>query len=105
MYLFCFYVPSDHCEAVKAACFAAGAGQIGNYDCCAWETDGTGQYRPLTGSQPYKGTQGKIKKVQEVKVEMVVDGDLIDDVIEALLLAHPYEKPAFQYWQVANDPR
>ena len=38
-----FYVPSSHLEAVKSAMFDAGAGRVGNYDCCSWQTSGEGQ--------------------------------------------------------------
>ena len=66
-----FYVPESHLEPVKNALFAAGAGKIGNYDCCAWQTKGEGQFRALEGSQPFLGQKGQIEKVSEWKVEMV----------------------------------
>lgn len=52
-YKLCFYVPVTHIEQVKQAMFAAGAGTIGNYDCCAWQVLGVGQFRPLAGSQAF----------------------------------------------------
>ncbi len=50
-----FYVPESHLSAVKLAMFEAGAGKLGDYDQCAWQTKGRGQYRPLAGSDPYQG--------------------------------------------------
>ncbi len=47
MYKICFYVPESHLEKVKEALFATGAGRIGDYDHCCWQTRGTGQFRPL----------------------------------------------------------
>ena len=47
------YVPTDHADAVKRAVAGAGAGKLGNYDSCIWETAGRGQFRPLAGSAPY----------------------------------------------------
>ena len=88
-----FYVPADYAEKVKAAVFAAGAGRIGNYDCCCWETAGTGQFRPLPGSQPFIGGNGQLEHVGEIKVEMVCGVDYIDQVVAALRQAHPYETP------------
>ena len=70
MYKLCFYVPESHLEAVKAAVFAAGAGRIGNYDSCCWEVLGQGQFRPLTGSDPFIGRQGEVERVAEYRVEM-----------------------------------
>lgn len=90
-----FYVPQENAPAVKAAMFAAGGGKIGNYDCCSFDIEGIGQFRPLAGSQPYLGSQDQIEKVREVKVEMVCEEHLINDVIAAMKLAHPYETPAY----------
>lgn len=95
-----FYVPLDHLETVKQAIFTAGAGKIGNYDCCSWETAGTGQFRPLAGSHPFIGQQNQIEQVTEYKVETVCNRELITQVIKALKEAHPYETPAIQYWLV-----
>lgn len=90
-----FYVPEDHLEQVKAAVFAAGAGQIGDYDCCAWQVLGEGQFRPLQGATPYIGRQDEIAKVREYRVEMVCQESTLKDVIVALKEAHPYEEPAY----------
>jgi structural toxin protein (hemagglutinin/hemolysin) RtxA len=96
-----FYIPQTHVEAVKQAIFATGAGQIGNYDCCAWQTTaGTGQFRPRPGSRPFIGSLDKVEYVEEVKVELVCDEKYIDAAITALHASHPYETPALQYWKV-----
>ena len=97
---FCFYVPETHLEAVKAAVFAAGAGRIGNYDCCCWQSVGTGQFRPQCDSNPYLGEAGRCESVPEVKVEMVCRQSKLAAVVRALKKAHPYETPAFMYWPV-----
>ncbi len=90
-----FYVPESHLEEVKQAVFAAGAGRIGNYDSCCWQTRGQGQFRALEGSTPYLGQQGQVETVEEYKVEMVCEEALIRDVVAALKDAHPYEEPAY----------
>lgn len=90
-----FYVPDSHLEAVKAAVFAAGAGELGNYDQCCWQTRGTGQFRPLAGSDPAIGSQGRLEKVEEWKVEIICSADRIQAAVEALLQAHPYETVAY----------
>ena len=100
MYKIEFYVPGTHLEKVKNAMFEAGGGKIGNYDRCCWQIEGIGQFRPLEGSNPFSGTQGKTEKDPEWKVEMVCDDTLIEAVIAALLKNHPYETPAYQYWKV-----
>ncbi|ESU37818.1 Hypothetical protein DHA2_4355 [Giardia duodenalis] len=94
------YVPEEAVETVKEALFAAGAGKIGSYDCCCYTTKGVGQFRPLPGSNPAKGSFGNVCVCAEDKLEIIVADSCIDSVIEALRKAHPYETPAFQYWKV-----
>lgn len=95
-----FYVPVDHAEAVKDAIFAAGAGRIGDYDRCCWQTLGTGQFRPLPGSQPFIGSTGTEEHVPELRIELVVAEPDFPAVLAALLAAHPYETPAYSYWPI-----
>lgn len=95
MYLISFYVPESHLEQVKQALFAKGAGNIGNYDSCAWSVKGTGQFRPCKGSSPYSGVMGTISFETEYKVEMVCHDHLIQEALKELLRAHPYEEPAY----------
>ncbi len=89
------YVPESHLEIVKEALFRAGAGKIGHYDSCAWQTKGEGQFRPLSNSNPYLGKSGELEKVPEWKLELVCEPSVIHDVIRALKQAHPYETPAY----------
>ncbi len=96
----CFYVPETHVGIVKEAVFSAGAGQIGNYEHCAWQVLGQGQFKPIAGSTPYLGSQGQLETIPEFRVEMVCDDSRIRAVIDALIESHPYEEPAFQYWQI-----
>ena len=87
---------------VKAAVFAAGAGRIGQYDSCCWQTLGKGQFRPLAGSDPFLGQAGRVEDVAEWKVELVVADELIHDVVKAMRKAHPYETPAFDVWRLSD---
>ncbi len=95
MHQLVFYVPHSHLEVVKEALFAAGAGRMGNYDRCSWETEGLGQYRPREGSNPFLGEEGRTERVREWKVEMVCEGSALAAVLAALKKAHPYETPAY----------
>ena len=102
MYKFCFYVPESHLNEVKAAVFAAGAGRIGQYDNCCWQTLGQGQFRALAGSNPFVGQQERLEQVAEWKVELVVPAELIHDSVKAMKKAHPYETPAFDVWRLSD---
>lgn len=94
-YKLCFYVPVTHLESVKQALFAAGAGKIGNYDCCAWQVLGQGQFRPNHLAQPFLGQANQIEEVAEYKIEMICAKPYLKAAISALKQAHPYEEPAF----------
>jgi hypothetical protein len=103
MYKLVFFVPESHKELVKEAIFNAGAGKFDGYEFCSWETLGTGQFRPLSGSQPFIGESGKIELVNEYRVETICTNDTIKAAVSALKLAHPYEEPAYQYWPVNQE--
>ena len=90
-----FYAPVESVEDVKNALFDAGAGRIGQYDRCSFESLGTGQFRPLEGSNPTIGKHGIVEKIIEARVEMVLVDHILKDVIEALKNSHPYETPAY----------
>jgi len=102
VYKLAFFVPASHVEVVKAAVFTAGGGRIGDYDHCAWQTLGQGQFRPLDGSQPFLGQTGQVEVVEEWKVELVVADDLITQVVAALKQSHPYQTPAYEVWRLLS---
>ncbi|WP_440091181.1 NGG1p interacting factor NIF3 [Pseudomonas putida] len=102
MYKLAFFIPASHVEVVKAAVFAAGGGRIGDYEHCAWQTLGQGQFRPLDGSQPFLGQTGQVEVVEEWKVELVVADELVAQVVAALKQSHPYETPAYEVWRLAE---
>lgn len=95
MFQISFYVPATHAEIVKESMFKAGAGKLGNYDCCSFETKGLGQFRALEGSDPFIGKKGEIEQVEELKIEMVCESQFLTKAITALKTAHPYETPAY----------
>ncbi|GHE20165.1 YqfO family protein [Halomonas urumqiensis] len=100
MYKLAFFVPREEAEAVKESVFATGAGRIGDYEACCFQTLGTGQFRPLPGANPHIGEVGDLEQVEELKVELVCEDSLIGTAVAALKLAHPYEEPAYDVWKL-----
>ena len=100
VYKFCFFVPVSHLEQVKQAVFEAGAGKLGDYEACCWQTKGQGQFRPLIGSHPSIGAVGQIEVVDEYKVEMVCDPSLLPAVLRVFKRCHPYETPAYDIYKL-----
>lgn len=102
MYILYFHAPETHLDVIKNAIFAAGAGSIGNYSHCAWQTLGEGQFMPLPGSNAFIGEIDKLEKVPEYKVEIICTDEQIKDAVAALKQAHPYETPS--YYVVRYEP-
>jgi len=102
MFKICVFVPEDAAEQVKQAMFEAGAGKIGDYDSCCWQTPGQGQFRPLEGSSPFIGEQDRIETVAELRIEMVCADQFIKQTIAAMKSSHPYEEPAYDVWKLED---
>ena len=96
------YVPLSHCEAVKAAIFNAGAGSIGAYDCCSFDVDGRGSFRANQGANPFVGTLGEIHIEPETRIEVILPRWKMNAVEMALISAHPYEEPAYEFAAIEN---
>ncbi|WP_028985093.1 Nif3-like dinuclear metal center hexameric protein [Sporichthya polymorpha] len=97
------FVPHADADRVLDALAIAGAGAIGDYDRCAFTTEGTGTFRPLPGANPTIGAVGKVETVAETRLEMVLSRDRRGAVLAALRAAHPYEEPAFDVLELAGE--
>jgi dinuclear metal center YbgI/SA1388 family protein len=89
------YVPSTQMVEVADTVFAAGAGVIGNYTNCMNDYEVSGQFMPQEGSNPILGSQDKLEKVVERKLEFFVDSFKLSKALDAMKKAHPYETPAY----------
>ncbi len=99
------FVPATHVEQVSSAMADAGAGQIGNYDHCSFQTAGTGTFRGNEDTQPAVGQRHRLERVSEIRLEMVVDESELPGVVAALRRAHPYEEAAFDIFPTENVDR
>ncbi|RZG73871.1 NGG1p interacting factor NIF3 [Acinetobacter sp. WCHAc060025] len=95
-----YYVPESHLESTKLAIFEAGAGGIGNYEHCAWQVLGTGQFKPVKDAKPFIGELNTLEQIPEWRVETIVPEDQAKLVAQALKASHPYEEPAFEFIQM-----
>lgn len=94
------YVPHSHADAVRQALFDAGAGHIGNYDSCSYSSDGRGTFRALDGANPYVGTCDELHTEAEERIEVIAPKALRRAIEAALIAAHPYEEPAYEFTAV-----
>lgn len=102
LYKIVVFVPESHVEKVRHALSSGGAGHIGNYSHCTFQTKGEGTFKPLEGTNPFIGTQGKIEYVPEYKIESIVPKHKLDQAIQKMISAHPYEEVAYDIYPLDN---
>ena len=96
------FVPHLHSDKVRKAIFEAGAGQIGNYDSCSFNADGVGTFRANEYARPFVGVTDELHSEPETRIEVILPDYLKTDILEALLNAHPYEEPAYDFIPLQN---
>ena len=96
-----WFVPEEALDATRDAVFAAGAGRIGDYERCSWYTAGTGTFLGGEGTAPTIGAVGREERTPELRVETVVPAEKTDEVVAALIAAHPYEEVAYDLYPLA----
>jgi hypothetical protein len=97
-----WFVPAEALDATRAAVFDAGGGRIGDYERCSWYTAGTGTFLGGDETDPALGERGREEHVPELRVETVVPDELVEDAVEALRVAHPYEEPAYDVYPLLD---
>ncbi len=94
------FLPPEHAGAVSAALFEAGAGVIGDYTGCSFQVRGSGTFVPGPGANPAYASGGGPNEVSEVRLETVLEADMVGRAVEALLASHPYEEPAYDVYRL-----
>lgn len=97
------YIPQLHAFSVRQALFAAGAGHIGNYDSCSYNTEGFGTFRANETANPFVGKADELHSEAEMRIEVILPSYLKSKVVAALIHAHPYEEPAFDLIPLKNS--
>jgi dinuclear metal center YbgI/SA1388 family protein len=100
--MFCF-VPTTHAAALRDALFEAGAGQIGNYSECSFNSEGSGTFKAGPGTNPFTGKEGERHTESELKIEVIFPSWATKDIVRAILKSHPYEEPAYDIVKLANE--
>ncbi len=98
------FIPKTHANKVRLALGEAGIGKMGNYDHCAFVSEGKGYFHPLGDANPAIGSVGKIEEVEEIKLEFVCLESEIDKVIEVVKEHHPYEEVALDVIPLLDLP-
>jgi dinuclear metal center YbgI/SA1388 family protein len=96
------FCPESHAEQVRNAIFHAGAGTIGEYDECSFNSKGIGTFRPSAESDPYVGKIGVRSEEPEIKIETILPKYLQNEVLKAIKQVHPYEEVAYDLITLEN---
>lgn len=97
------FIPKENAKTVLEALYAAGAGQIGNYKNCSFQTDGIGTFLPNDKANPHIGEQGKQTFVEEVRAEVIFPEYLSEKILKSLKEVHPYEEVAYYLSKLENE--
>lgn len=96
------FVPAENATPLLQALSAAGAGNIGNYKNCSFQTTGTGTFEPNEQANPHIGEQGKLEQVEEKRIEVIFPAHLSAQILAAMRQAHPYEEVAYYLQSLEN---
>ncbi len=96
------FVPHESLDKLAKSVFNAGGGIIGEYENCSFRSSGEGTFKGSEKSSPSVGKKERFEKVNEVRLEFIVDLWKLDKVIDALIEAHPYEEPAYDIYPLKN---
>jgi len=97
-----YTVPENHQE-LRNALFDAGAGNIGNYENCSFNTQGIGTYQGNENSNPEIGERGEFIENTEIKIEVTFEKHLESKILKALFSNHIYEEVAYEIYDLQNS--
>ncbi|MBX2931263.1 MAG: Nif3-like dinuclear metal center hexameric protein [Chitinophagaceae bacterium] len=96
------FVPTAYAEKLRTALFAVGAGHIGNYSECSFNTKGAGTFKAEENTHPFVGKKGQRHEEEEIKIEVIFPNWLQKNILTALKKVHPYEEPAYDIIPLNN---
>ena len=97
------YTTPENANKVRNALFEAGAGTIGNYDNCSFNSDGFSTYQGNENSNPVIGTKGELTQTDEIKIEVTFEKHLQSKILKALFSNHVYEEVAYEIYELQNQ--
>jgi dinuclear metal center YbgI/SA1388 family protein len=97
------YVPTQEVDFVRNALFAAGAGNIGNYENCSFNIAGQGTFKAKKNANPTIGKIGQFHTENEVKISVIFENKNEKNILSALFNAHSYEEVAYEIVTLDNQ--
>jgi len=96
------YTIPENAEKLRNALFDAGAGKIGNYEDCSFNSQGIGTYMGNENSNPEIGERFEFVENTEIKIEVTFEKHLEAKILKALFANHVYEEVAYEVYQLTN---
>jgi hypothetical protein len=98
------FTPKEYVNKLREELNNIGALTIdGCYDYCMSISMVKGSWRPLEGTNPYKGHIGEICEAEEAKIEFVCRNEIYKEAVNVIKKVHPYEKPVINIIPLLND--
>lgn len=97
------FVPPENTLLLLDALYAAGAGQIGDYNNCSFRSVGTGTFTPNEAANPHIGASNCPEEVREDRIEVIFPAFLSARILAALRRTHPYEEVAYYLTALENE--
>ena len=97
------YTIPENAELVRNALFDAGAGNIGNYENCSFNSQGIGTYMGNEHSDPKIGNRFEFVEGNEIKIEVTFEKHLESKILKALFSKHAYEEVAYEIYELQNS--
>ena len=97
------FSPQKNVEEIRKALFKAGAGELGKYSECSFNTDGLGTFKAMADANPFVGEIGKQHQENETRIEVIFPGYLQNKIVQSLKKAHPYEEVAYDIYSLSNQ--
>ena len=96
------FVPKNEAENLRNSLFEAGAGSIGNYNHCSFNTEGVGTYKGNENSNPTKGKKEEVHKENETQISVTFPKHLESTIVKTLFKNHSYEEVAYEITTLEN---
>lgn len=97
------FTTSDNAEQLRNSLFVAGAGKIGNYENCSFNSQGIGTFMGNENSDPTIGEKFQFTESKEIKIEVTFEKHLQSKILKALFKNHSYEEVAYEIYTLENQ--
>lgn len=96
------FTTPENAVLIRTAMNNAGAGKIGNYENCSFNSTGFSTYQGNENSNPVVGIKGELTKTNEIKIEVTFEKHLESKILKALFDNHIYEEVAYEIYDLQN---